>query len=126
MLNKICYAQSNDFIGFVGRAVMLEQPRKSGTKVISHMLASHGGEIFIHAINTARSLLEDPPSISEGCGGRVTDYRINVSNQQNTSLSMLDNSCSRTIVMPRIKMMQLDWIKCISIVVYVSLIGSQP
>lgn len=60
-----------------GRAVMLEQPRKSGTKVISHMLASHGGEIFIHAINTARSLLEDPPSISEGCGGRVTDYRIN-------------------------------------------------
>ncbi|XP_048741642.2 integrator complex subunit 13-like [Ostrea edulis] len=60
-----------------GRAVMLEQPRKSGTKVISHMLASHGGEIFIHSINTARSLLEDPPSISEGCGGRVTDYRIN-------------------------------------------------
>ena len=23
--------------------------------------------------------MEDPPSISEGCGGRVTDYRINVS-----------------------------------------------
>lgn len=23
-----------------------------------------------------RSVLEDPPSISEGCGGRVTDYRI--------------------------------------------------
>ena len=60
-----------------GRAVMLEQPRKSGAKVISHLLASHGGEIFVHAINTARSLLEDPPSISEGCGGRVTDYRIN-------------------------------------------------
>ena len=63
---------------FLGRAVMLEQPRKSGAKVISHLLASHGGEIFVHAINTARSLLEDPPSISEGCGGRVTDYRINV------------------------------------------------
>ncbi|XP_064604179.1 integrator complex subunit 13-like isoform X2 [Liolophura sinensis] len=59
-----------------GRSVMLEQPRKTGTKVISHMLASHGGEIFIHAINTCRSILEDPPSISEGCGGRVTDYRI--------------------------------------------------
>lgn len=58
---------------------MLEQPRKTGTKVISHMLASHGGEIFIHAINTCRSILEDPPSISEGCGGRVTDYRITVS-----------------------------------------------
>ncbi|KAK7493936.1 hypothetical protein BaRGS_00014818, partial [Batillaria attramentaria] len=59
-----------------GRAVMLEQPRKSGVKVISHMLASHGGEIFVHVIPTNRSTLEDPPSISEGCGGRVTDYRI--------------------------------------------------
>uniref|UniRef100_A0A0B6ZZE1 Protein asunder n=1 Tax=Arion vulgaris TaxID=1028688 RepID=A0A0B6ZZE1_9EUPU len=59
-----------------GRAVMLEQPRKSGAKVISHMLAAHGGEIFIHSIPTSRSILEDPPSISEGCGGRVTDYRI--------------------------------------------------
>ncbi|XP_038061672.1 integrator complex subunit 13-like isoform X2 [Patiria miniata] len=59
-----------------GRQVMLEQPRKSGTKVISHMLASHGGEIFLHCLTTARSSLEDPPSISEGCGGRVTDYRI--------------------------------------------------
>ena len=27
----------------------------------------------------SRTPLEDPPSISEGCGGRVTDYRINVS-----------------------------------------------
>ncbi|XP_067129120.1 integrator complex subunit 13 [Centruroides vittatus] len=60
-----------------GRAVMLEMPRKSGTKVLSHMLASHGGEIFIHTLGTSRSILEDPPSISEGCGGRVTDYRIN-------------------------------------------------
>ncbi|XP_076469020.1 integrator complex subunit 13-like [Babylonia areolata] len=59
-----------------GRAVMLEQPRKTGVKVISHMLASHGGEIFIHILPTGRSILEDPPSISEGCGGRVTDYRI--------------------------------------------------
>ncbi|XP_059143113.1 integrator complex subunit 13-like [Physella acuta] len=61
-----------------GRAVMLEQPRKSGVKVISHMLAAHGGEIYIHSIPTSRSILEDPPSISEGCGGRVTDYRITV------------------------------------------------
>lgn len=60
-----------------GRAVMLEQPRKTGTRVISHMLACHGGEIYIHALCTARSILEDPPSISEGSGGRVTDYRIN-------------------------------------------------
>ncbi|XP_071382288.1 integrator complex subunit 13 [Centroberyx affinis] len=59
-----------------GRSVLLEQPRKSGSKVISHMLSSHGGEIFLHVLNSTRSTLEDPPSISEGCGGRVTDYRI--------------------------------------------------
>ena len=60
---------------------MLEQPRKTGTRVISHMLASHGGEIYIHVLCTNRSILEDPPSISEGAGGRITDYRINVSGQ---------------------------------------------
>ena len=59
-----------------GRWVMLEMPRKSGSKVISHMLACHGGDIYIHTLYTSRSILEDPPSISEGCGGRVTDYRI--------------------------------------------------
>ncbi|XP_047468635.1 integrator complex subunit 13-like [Penaeus chinensis] len=59
-----------------GRWVMLEMPRKSGSKVISHMLACHGGDIYIHTMYTSRSILEDPPSISEGCGGRVTDYRI--------------------------------------------------
>lgn len=61
-----------------GRCVMLEQPRKSGTKVLSHMLSSHGGQIYIHSLSSAttRSVLDDPPSISEGVGGRVTDYRI--------------------------------------------------
>eukprot|EP00088_Acartia_fossae_P037285 TRINITY_DN3844_c0_g1_i3.p1 TRINITY_DN3844_c0_g1~~TRINITY_DN3844_c0_g1_i3.p1 ORF type:complete len:686 (+),score=153.62 TRINITY_DN3844_c0_g1_i3:627-2684(+) len=60
-----------------GRSVMLEmQRRSSGVKTISHMLTSHGGEIFIHTLSSSRSLLEDPPSISEGPGGRVTDYRI--------------------------------------------------
>lgn len=62
-----------------GRSVLLEQPRKAGSKVISHMLSCHGGEIFLHMLNSTRSTLEDPPSISEGCGGRVTDYRITVS-----------------------------------------------
>ena len=65
---------------------MLEQPRKSGTKVISHMLSSHGGEIYIHVLSTVRSILEDPPSISEGAGGRITDYRINVSVEMNEHL----------------------------------------
>lgn len=59
-----------------GRSVMLEMPKKSGTKTLSHMLTSHGGEIFIHTLSISRSILEDPPSISEGPGGRVTDYRI--------------------------------------------------
>lgn len=59
-----------------GRSVLLEQPRKAGSKVISHMLSCHGGEIFLHVLSSTRSTLEDPPSISEGCGGRVTDYRI--------------------------------------------------
>jgi len=55
---------------------MLEMPRRSGTKILSHMLTSHGGEIFIHTLNISRSVLEEPPSISEGPGGRVTDYRV--------------------------------------------------
>ncbi|RZF33651.1 hypothetical protein LSTR_LSTR007029 [Laodelphax striatellus] len=59
-----------------GRSVMLEMIRRGGGKMISHLLAAHGGEIFIHSLATGRSILEDPPSISEGCGGRVTDYRI--------------------------------------------------
>lgn len=67
-----------------GRSVLLEQPRKSGSKVISHMLSSHGGEIFLHVLNSNRSTLEDPPSISEGCGGRVTDYRITVRSARST------------------------------------------
>ena len=32
-------------------------------------------EIFLHSLLIGRSVIEDPPSISEGSGGRVTDYR---------------------------------------------------
>uniref|UniRef100_A0A8D9EME3 Protein asunder n=1 Tax=Cacopsylla melanoneura TaxID=428564 RepID=A0A8D9EME3_9HEMI len=59
-----------------GRSVNLELVRRVGGKVISHILTSHGGDIFMHTLATGRSILEDPPSISEGYGGRVTDYRI--------------------------------------------------
>ncbi|XP_018907328.1 integrator complex subunit 13 [Bemisia tabaci] len=59
-----------------GRSVMLEMLRRTGGKAISHLLTAHGGEIFIHTISMGRSILEDPPSISEGQGGRITDYRI--------------------------------------------------
>ena len=37
------------------------------------------GAIFLHCIPPSRSYLDDPPSISEGWGGRITDYRISVS-----------------------------------------------
>jgi len=57
-----------------GRSVWLETPKKG--KSTSHVLMSHGGEIWMHVMETARNILEDPPSISEGIGGRVTDYRI--------------------------------------------------
>jgi len=57
-----------------GRTVMLEMPRK---KTMSHMLSSHDNELYIHSLSFSRTILEDPPSISEGTGGRVTDYRIN-------------------------------------------------
>lgn len=59
-----------------GRSVLLEMPRKSGGKITSHLLSAHGGEIFIHTLNVARSCLEEPPSVSEGIGGKVWDYRI--------------------------------------------------
>lgn len=59
-----------------GRSVLLEMPRKSGGKLTSHLLSAHGGEIFIHTLSVSRSCLDDLPSISEGCGGRVVDYRI--------------------------------------------------
>lgn len=41
------------------------------------------GSIFLHSIPTCRPYLDDPPSISEGWGGRITDYRISVSSFAN-------------------------------------------
>lgn len=69
---------SNCLINFLlnGRSVLLEMPRKTGGKLTSHLLSAHGGEIFIHTLRITRSCLEDLPSISEGGGGRVTNYRI--------------------------------------------------
>lgn len=51
--------------------------RKTGGKLTSHLLSAHGGEIFIHTLHISRSCLDDLPSILEGVGGGVTDYRIN-------------------------------------------------
>ena len=55
------------------RSVMLEMPTPSKSraggashKVLSHMLTSHAGEIFIHTLNISKSVLEDPPNIFDG------------------------------------------------------------
>eukprot|EP00117_Sycon_ciliatum_P039998 scpid47450/ scgid29462/ Protein asunder homolog; Cell cycle regulator Mat89Bb homolog; Sarcoma antigen NY-SAR-95 len=58
-----------------GRSVMLEQPRRTNFKHVSHILFNHGGGVFLHCLPNGKSFLEDPPSISEAAGGKVTDYR---------------------------------------------------
>ncbi|CAG7828139.1 unnamed protein product [Allacma fusca] len=58
-----------------GRSVWLEAVKKV-SKANCNVLMAHGGEIWMHVMETTRNVLEDPPSISEGSGGRVTDYRI--------------------------------------------------
>ncbi|XP_068153200.1 LOW QUALITY PROTEIN: protein asunder [Drosophila tropicalis] len=59
-----------------GRSVLLEMPRKTGTKATSHMLSARGGEIFVHALSILRSCMDEAPAIQDGPGGRVTDYRF--------------------------------------------------
>ncbi|XP_048482638.1 protein asunder [Plutella xylostella] len=58
-----------------GRSVTLEVPRKGGGRSASHVLAAQGGELWIGALG-GRAPHDDPPALSEGAGGRVTDYRI--------------------------------------------------
>ncbi|XP_013169023.1 PREDICTED: protein asunder [Papilio xuthus] len=58
-----------------GRSVTLEVPRKGGGRSASHVLAAQGGELWIGALG-GRTPYDDPPALSEGAGGRITDYRI--------------------------------------------------
>lgn len=59
-----------------GRSVTLEVPRKiGGGRSASHILAAQGGELWIGALG-GRTPYDDPPALSEGAGGRITDYRI--------------------------------------------------
>ncbi|XP_063362263.1 protein asunder [Cydia amplana] len=58
-----------------GRSVTLEVPRKGGGRSASHVLAAQGGELWIGALG-GRAPYDEPPALSEGAGGRVTDYRI--------------------------------------------------
>ncbi|XP_016990393.2 protein asunder [Drosophila rhopaloa] len=58
-----------------GRSVLLEMPRKTGSKATSHMLSARGGEIFVHSLCITRSCMDEAPAIADGPGGRVSDYR---------------------------------------------------
>lgn len=70
---------------FAGRSVLLEMwmndqtNANGGSRQTTHMISCHGNDIFLHALNTTKMPFDDPPSISEGVGGKVTDYRITVS-----------------------------------------------
>lgn len=59
-----------------GRSVLLEMIKQGGGKSMSHVLKSYNGEIYIHSVSSGRTVLEDPPAISEGPGGKVTQYRV--------------------------------------------------
>lgn len=62
-----------------GKQVMLEIFKSKSNRMITHVLASHGGELFIHSLATSKHKqnIGDPPPISESLGGRVGDYRMN-------------------------------------------------
>ncbi|KAH8295121.1 hypothetical protein KR018_007547 [Drosophila ironensis] len=58
-----------------GRSVLLEMPRKAGSKTTSHMLSARGGEIFVHSLCIMRSCMDEAPAIADGSGARCSDYR---------------------------------------------------
>lgn len=62
-----------------GRAVALEIFKSKSNRMTTHILASHNGELYIHTLATAQQRLNvgDLPSIVDGLGGKVTDYRLN-------------------------------------------------
>lgn len=61
-----------------GRQVMLEIYKSKSNRMTTHILASHNGELYIHSLATSRQKfnMADPPSINDGFGGKVTDYRM--------------------------------------------------
>lgn len=61
---------------YTGKTVNLEMPRIKNTKLISHMLQTHNGELFIHSLRCNKTLFDNPPSIIEAVGGSVPDYRV--------------------------------------------------
>lgn len=60
---------------------MLEIPRSSSgsnIRVSSHVLCTHGNEIFMHCLNySPKSYLEDRPSI-DSLGDKLKEYRSSV------------------------------------------------
>ncbi|KAK9499135.1 hypothetical protein O3M35_003638 [Rhynocoris fuscipes] len=73
-----------------GKSVILEVPRRCG-KALSHQLSARCGQLYMHSLTIGRSILGNSPSISEGPGGRVTDYRITDFGEfmQNNKLSQM-------------------------------------
>ena len=60
-----------------GRHVMLEIFKSKSNRMTTHVLASHGGELYVHSLATNQKLNIDSPSISDSLGGKVGDYRVN-------------------------------------------------
>uniref|UniRef100_A0A6G1SHR1 Protein asunder n=1 Tax=Aceria tosichella TaxID=561515 RepID=A0A6G1SHR1_9ACAR len=62
-----------------GKQVMLEIFKSKSNRMITHVLASHGGELYIHSLATSKHKqnMGDPPPLSENLGGKVGDYRVN-------------------------------------------------
>lgn len=61
-----------------GRSVLLEMPKrdKNGQKINSHLLSARGGEIFIHTLSVNKLCVDEHPAITDGEGGKVSDYRL--------------------------------------------------
>lgn len=51
-----------------GRTVLLETSRPNGAKIITHMLTSYGGEIFMQTVHTVRGAFEIQSFISNELG----------------------------------------------------------
>jgi hypothetical protein len=62
-----------------GKQVMLEIFKSKSNRMITHVLANHGGELYIHSLATSKhkQSIGDPPPIADSLGGKVGDYRMN-------------------------------------------------
>lgn len=96
-----------------GRQVMLEISKSKSNRMTTHILASHGGELYIHSLATSQHKhnFGDPPSIGDNLGGKVGNYRMNdfvsFMKQHTLTKSHIDDPLSRTCNL--IKRQTLYW-----------------